>query len=98
MRRKGELSRAAIDREWPHQVALPAKISLGDGYKVVHDFCKELSLCRRGHSVIGPDNDWWNVYCFAEKEHAEKFKERFGGEWFDPEKRGKGTAWMRWKR
>lgn len=98
MRRKGELSPAAIDRGWPHQVAVPAKISLGENYKVVHGFCEGLSLCSRGHSVVGLDNEWWSVFCFAEKEHAEKFKARFGGEWFEPQKRGKGQAWMIWKR
>jgi hypothetical protein len=98
MRRKGELSPATIDREWPHQVAVPAKISLGEGYKVVHGFCKELSLASRGHSVIGPDNEWWNVFCFAEKAHAERFKDRFGGQWLDSAKRGKGKGWMVWRR
>jgi hypothetical protein len=33
------------------------------------------------------EREWWNVICFAEREHAEKFKERFGGEWFDAKKR-----------
>jgi hypothetical protein len=31
--RKGELTPAAIDRGWPHQVALPAAASLNGGYK-----------------------------------------------------------------
>jgi hypothetical protein len=98
MRRKGEPSPAAVDRGWPHQVAVPAKISLGENYNVVHSFCEGLSLCSRGHSVVGPDNEWWNVFCFAEKEHAEKFKQRFGGEWFGPAKRGKGQSWTIWNR
>ena len=89
MRRKGELSPAAMDRGWPHQVAVPARISLGERYQVVHDFCKELSLCPRKHSVVGPDNEWRNVFCFAQKEHAERFKQRFGGEWIDPAQRRK---------
>ena len=25
-----------------------------------------------------------NVFCFAEREHAEQFRERFGGEFIDP--------------
>lgn len=98
VRRKGELSRAGIDRGWPHQVAIPERISKGENYKVVHGFCEGMSLCPRGHSVVGPDNEWWNVFCFAEKEHAETFKQRFGGEWFDSAKRGKGKAWMVWER
>jgi hypothetical protein len=39
--RKGELSPTGIDRGWPYQVALPASVSLGGGYKVVQDFCNE---------------------------------------------------------
>src|SRR5690242_11445977 len=88
--RTGELSSAHIDRAWPHQVAVPAKISVGERYKVVHGFCEGLSLCSRGHSVVGPYNERWNVFCFAEKEHAERFEARFGGEWFDTAKRRKG--------
>ena len=33
----------------------------------------------RGHSVVH-GGEWFNVYCFAEPEHAEKFMHRFGGE------------------
>lgn len=29
------------------------------------------------------------MFCFVGREHAEKFKGRFGGEWFEPEKRGR---------
>lgn len=45
--RKGELSRADVDRGWPHQVVVPENISVGPGYKLTHDFCKDqnLSLC-----------------------------------------------------
>jgi len=53
--RKRELPLAAIDREWPHQVAVPAKTSLG-GCKIVL-ICAELSLCPRGHSGVGPDSE-----------------------------------------
>jgi hypothetical protein len=42
--RKGELSATMIDRDWPHQVALPASQSAGGGYKAIHTFCKDLSV------------------------------------------------------
>ena len=91
VRRKGELTAAGIDRGWPHhQVAIPAKVSVGPGYKITHDFCEGLSLCPRGHS-FKKGWEWWNVFCFSEREHAEKFKQRFGGEWFEPNKQGMGT-------
>ena len=95
--RKGELSPAAVDRGWPHQVALPASVSEGCGYKIVHDFCKDLSLCPRGHAVFH-DGRWFNVYCFAAAADAETFLQRFGGERFDPRRRGKGSNWMKWKK
>jgi hypothetical protein len=50
-RRKGELSSRMMDREWPHQVPLPADEVMGDKYRVTHEFCRDLSLCPRGHSV-----------------------------------------------
>jgi hypothetical protein len=95
--RKGELSPAAVDRGWPHQVALPAEASLNGGYKTIHQFCQELSLCPRGHSVFH-EEQWFNVYCFAETADAEKFVQRFGGERFDPKRRGSGGNWARWKK
>jgi hypothetical protein len=39
-----------------------------------------------------------NVYCFAKPEDAEKFMQRFGGEKFDPARRGKGRNWSEWKK
>jgi hypothetical protein len=96
MQRKGELSPAGIDRGWPHQVALPARFCERGGYDEIHEFCKDLSLCNRGHSVF--DKGWFHVYCFAECEHAQRFMKRFGGEKFDPSQRGKGSSWARWNR
>ena len=95
--RKGELSPTKIDRGGPHQVALPASASLNGGHKNIHEFCKDLSLCPRGHSVFH-DGQWFNVYCFSEVADAQKFLEKFGGEKFDPAQRGKGRNWMQWKK
>jgi hypothetical protein len=96
MRCKGELSPSRVDREWPHQIMLPASEGMGQNYNVIREFCADLSLCRRGHSIVKGDQ-WHDVYCFAEREHAEKFLVRFGGEWFDPSQRGKGASWMKIK-
>jgi hypothetical protein len=52
MRRKGELSPAAIDRGWPHQVVLPARLSERGGYNEIHEFCQGMTLCNRGHAVF----------------------------------------------
>ena len=44
--RKGELSKASIDRGWPHQVALPACRVNGANYVTVHLFCDNEKLSR----------------------------------------------------
>jgi hypothetical protein len=88
--RKGELSKAMIDRDWPHQIALPAYRCLGHNYVTIHLYCdaERLSLCCRGHSFRHDDTDM-NVFCFAERVHAEQFQARFGGEFIDPKDRSK---------
>jgi hypothetical protein len=88
--RKGELSKGTIDHNWPHQVALPAACCAGANYVTIRLFCVEqrLSLCTRGHSFRRDDMDIL-VFCFADREHAEKFRERFGGDLIDPKTRPK---------
>jgi hypothetical protein len=97
MRRKGELSSAAIDRGWPHQVVLPARLCERDGYNEIHEFCRDLTLCSRGHALYH-DGQWFRVYCFKEPADAQKFMERFDGEKFSPIERGRGGNWARWTR
>jgi hypothetical protein len=97
MRRKGELSPAMVDRDWPHQVAVPAEQCLGQNTAVIHEFCKDLSLCPRGQSVMWEDK-WYQVFCFKEPAHAVRFMARFGGEPFDPRQRGGGRRWARWRK
>ena len=81
-RRKGELTKAEIDRGWPFQVALPERLSCREHWQPQHEFCQALSLCSRGHSFYR-DGEYWNVKCFADQEHAERFRARFGGELVD---------------
>src|SRR5262245_52313986 len=92
-RRKGELSSAAIDRRYPHQIILPAAWYSGSNYRRVHAFCIGLSLAPRGHAVLKND-EWHYVFCFARAEDAELLRGRFGGEWFDPATRGRGRRWQ----
>jgi hypothetical protein len=86
--RKGELSKAMMDRQWPHQVALPAHRCLGHNYRTIWLFCEGLSLCPRTHSFRRDDTDVI-VFCFAERAHAAVFCDRFGGETIDPKDRPK---------
>jgi len=81
--RKGELSKAMMDRDWPHQVALPAMRCHGHNYITICLFCEPLSLCPRTHSFRRDDHDLM-VFCFATRDHGEKFRDRFGGEFLDP--------------
>ena len=96
-RRKGELTPAGVDHGWPHQVAILASLCTGKQGDVHAEFCKGLSLCVRGHSVVWED-DWYNVKCFALREDAEAFMARFGGEWFDPREKGKRDEWFMWRK
>jgi hypothetical protein len=86
--RKGELSKATIDRDWPHHVALLAYRCTGGNYLIIRLCCEGLSLCDRGHSFYRDSTDM-NIFCFAERAHAEQFRERFGGEFIDPKDRPK---------
>jgi hypothetical protein len=95
VRRKGEHTAAAINRGWPHQIALPANNYRGSHGRFIDAFCQDLWVCERYHSVFH-DDKWRIVYCFAEVEHAEKFRIRFGGERFNPKDRGRGSNWARW--
>jgi hypothetical protein len=96
MRRKGELSKAGIDRGWPHQIVLKANDCLGQNNTQMRAFCADLSLCPRGHSFVEHD-EWMRVWCFAEKVDAEKFRVQFGGAWFDPKRLRTGPGWAHLK-
>ena len=50
--RKGELSAASIDREWPHQIAITADPCTGERHAELHAFCKDLSLTLRAHTFV----------------------------------------------
>jgi hypothetical protein len=69
-------------------VALPAYRCSGGNYVTIRLFCKDLSLCDRGHSFYRDGTDF-SVFCFAKREHAEQFRTRFGGELLDPKNRPK---------
>ena len=87
--RKGELTKAGIDRGWPHQVALPAEGLVGTKTITIIDrFCKGLSICPRHHTYWQHDKEFI-VYCFAEKLDADYFRTYFGGEPMTPETRPK---------
>jgi hypothetical protein len=63
---------------------------LGHNFLTIHFFCQgeRLSLCTRRHSYRHNDVDM-TVFCFAKPEDAEKFRDRFGGDFLDPKDRPK---------
>jgi hypothetical protein len=87
------------DHTHRHWVALQEEKCIGANYRMLRTFCGErgLSLSPHGHSVIS-DNAPHQVFMFAEEEHAEIFREAFGGERMHPEEKGKGARWARWKK
>ena len=89
----GRVVDGALRRDWPHQIVLKANDCLGQPYRLVHEFCADLSLCPRGHSFV-QDVSGWRMFCFAERTGAEKFRARLA-EWFDSSRRGRGNAWLK---
>lgn len=89
-RRKGELTKAGIDKGWPHQVGHPERLSCREHWRAHHAFIEEhkLSLCTRGHCFVR-DGEWWNIKCFATEADARTFMAAFGGEYFTPQTRPK---------
>lgn len=85
MRRKGELSKSSIDAGWPHQVALPNK-QVSAQNTAIRAFCAGLSLCDRGHTFVS-DSEYLNVFCFADRDHAQRFEKEFGGAMIAPKDR-----------
>jgi hypothetical protein len=77
-----------------HWVALKEEKCTGENFHTLRNFCEErgLSLSRHGHSVTW-EHEWYQVFMFAEEEHAEIFRKEFGGERMHPSEKGKGARW-----
>ena len=76
-----ELSDDEIDRRFPHQVILDAACYSAHNFRLVLAFCVGLSLAPRGHTLLR-DRQWHFVFCFSNREDAEKIMTRFSGRWF----------------
>ena len=56
MRRRGELSKGMIDRDWPHQVALPSPVVVAR-FKEIQASASRLGACLRTHAFRREDVD-----------------------------------------
>lgn len=102
-KRSGGPSPARIDREWPHQVALPDDLCTGQSHKLIAEYCSIWGLrpLIRQVQAIWPDGKYetWRLHCFAEPLSAEAFRDHFGGILFDPKRdRENGRTRGVWRR
>lgn len=87
-RHKGALSDAAIDREWPHQVALHSELWLRHQYDGLRATALRLGCSPRGRQVTKMEATGYEalylVTCFRTREAARAFIDECGGRHFDP--------------
>jgi hypothetical protein len=89
----------AADKSHPYWVAVLEDKCIGQNYDVIRDFCEQrgLSLSRHGHSVTH-QSEYYQVFMFADDEHADIFCTQFGGERMEPSEKGKGRHWSSWRK
>jgi hypothetical protein len=80
IRRKGEITRADLECDWPHHVALPAEKVFGlTNSELVRSVAASLSTTPLTYT-LRRDDLRFVVFCFSKSENAEAFAKRFCGE------------------
>lgn len=78
-RARGQSSRTILNREFPNQVLVPADSVRGKAFDRVIAFHDEVGVPITSRSARKND-EWYVLYCFAERRHALSFQLMFGGE------------------
>jgi hypothetical protein len=93
-RRKGEITSAMNERDYPHIVELPLP---SGGFRSQSDdmlaFPRERGIEPRRGRGWHNDERYYVRYCFADPVHADAFHQRFGGERItSPPRRGRARG------
>lgn len=87
-RSRHQPSPAAIEPDWPHQIALPDDLCVDFNYTLIRRFCEVHDLRHHTRQVqaVWPDGSYlqYRLHCFADPILAERFQAEFGGLLFDP--------------
>ena len=94
---------SVIDRDWPHQVALPDDLCTARNFTIIAKFCQERGLKHQTRLVqaIWPNGKYepYRLYCFSDTASAEAFRDHFEGLMFDPRRdRENGKVRGAWRR
>jgi hypothetical protein len=95
--------RARIDRDFPHQVALPDIMCCMENNETLMAFCDELGVDYGTRTVTAVWSPMvqrrYRLYCFPTREAAETFARHFDGIYFNPKRdRKNGSSAGAWHR
>lgn len=96
-------SPSVIDRDWPHQVALPDDLCTDRNFTLITKFCQDRGITHQPRQVqaIWANGKYENyrLYCFADEASARTFRDHFDGLIFVPKRdRENGKTGGVWRR